>query len=195
MFVQTNEHLNMKSDQVISPRVFFSSGHLNGEDVVYESKRLSELAGLFADRAAAEEMDGNLPVYEVYSWVPVPQGTEGGLFFGLTNLHPGLVGSEYFMTKGHFHAIENRGEYYWCIQGEGILLLMDKQRETRAERMFPGTLHYIPGYTAHRVVNTGSRTLRFGACWPSDAGYNYDPIAADGFSVRVRKVGKVPVLG
>jgi hypothetical protein len=36
------------------------------------------------------------------------------------------------MTKGHFHAIENRAEYYWGIEGEGILLLMDKKRNTRA---------------------------------------------------------------
>jgi glucose-6-phosphate isomerase len=76
------------------------------------------------------------------------------------------------MTKGHFHAIENRAEYYWGIEGEGILLLIDKQRETKSEYMFPGSLHYIPKATAHRVVNTGNPISRFGACWPSDAGYN-----------------------
>lgn len=184
----------MKPDLIHFPRAFFNSAHLNGENVLHESKRLSELAGIFGDNMAFLQMDGSRLVYEVYSWAPVPQGTEGGLFFGLTHLFPGVVGDEYFMTKGHFHAIENRGEYYWCIQGEGLLLLMDKQRETRAERMFPGTLHYIPGFTAHRVVNTGSRVLRFGACWPSDAGYNYDPIVADGFSRRVKKIGNLPVL-
>jgi glucose-6-phosphate isomerase len=98
------------------------------------------------------------------------------------------------MTKGHFHAIENRAEYYWGIEGEGILLLMDKQGETKAEYMFPGSLHYIPGATAHRVVNTGNLILRFGACWPSDAGYNYDAIMKEGFSKRVKQINNKPTL-
>lgn len=71
---------------------------------------------------------------------------------------------------------------------------MDKDRITRAEIMKPGTLHYIPGYTAHRVVNTGNSILRFGACWPSDAGHNYATIGSEGFSKRVKQLENKPVL-
>ena len=98
------------------------------------------------------------------------------------------------MTKGHFHAKENRSEYYWGIEGAGLLLLMDKKRNTRAENMFPGSLHYIPGMTAHRVVNTGNCKLKFGACWPSDAGYNYETLFKEGFSKRVKRVNNKPLL-
>lgn len=95
------------------------------------------------------------------------------------------------MTKGHFHQTENRAEYYWGIEGKGMLLLMDKEGNTWAEEMVAGTLHYINGYTAHRVANTGDTTLVFGACWPSDAGHDYETIARHGFSKRLlNKAGK-----
>ena len=35
-----------------------------------------------------------------------------------------------------------------------MLILMDRERNTWAERMMPGSLHYIPGGVAHRVANT-----------------------------------------
>jgi glucose-6-phosphate isomerase len=180
--------------EIICPTSIFTNGQLIGTDVIHRVKTLKELSGIFEDQIAFENMEGDQPIYEVGSWLPVHEGTEGGLFFGLTLLYPGHVGDEYFMTKGHFHAIENRAEYYWGINGEGILLLMDKKRETRAEYMFPGSLHYIPGYTAHRVVNTGCSQLKFGACWPSDAGYIYDTIMNEGFSKRVKIIRGKPSL-
>lgn len=180
--------------EITNPLSIFINGQLSGSEVLHQVKTLGELEGIFEDHPAFQSMDGSQTAYEVDSWQPVQSGTEGGLFFGLTHLYPGRVGDEYFMTKGHFHAVENRTEYYWGIEGEGILLLMDKERNTRAEYMFPGSLHYIPGSTAHRVVNTGNRILKFGACWPSDAGYNYDLIIREGFSKRVKQVDGKPLL-
>lgn len=185
--------MKLKSE-IINPGTFFRNGQLAGTAVIHKVKTLKELNGIFEDQSAFENMEGDQPVYEVDSWFPVGEGSEGGLFFGLTLIYPGRVGDEYFMTKGHFHAIENRAEYYWGIEGEGILLLMDKKRETRAEYLTPGSLHYIPGYTAHRVVNIGYSQLKFGACWPSDAGYNYDIIMEEGFSKRVKIIGDKPSL-
>lgn len=176
------------------PNANFIGGQLSGEGVRRDCKRLADLEGVFEDTASFRQMDGNQVVYEVDSYMPVAGGTEGGLFFGLTHLYPGTVGEEYFMTRGHFHAVENRAEYYWGIEGEGVLLLMDKDRNTRVEQMRPGSLHYIPGFTAHRVVNTGSVILRFGACWPSDAGHNYETIAREGFSARIKRGTDQPVV-
>ncbi|NJL38771.1 MAG: cupin domain-containing protein [Leptolyngbyaceae cyanobacterium SM1_4_3] len=130
-------------------------------------------------------MDGETLAYSVQAYMPVAEGKSGGLFFGNSTVYPGKVGNEYFMTRGHFHALPDTGEYYWCISGEGALLLMDEQRATRAERMHPGSLHYIPGNIAHRVANTGKTPLVFNACWPSDAGHNYAEIARNGFSARL----------
>ena len=94
---------------------------------------------------AYEQMSPDTLLYEVTCHLPVEEGTPGGLYFGITRIYPGKVGDEYFMTKGHFHANMNRGEYYWGVEGEGRLIMMDQNRRVWSERMFPGSLHYIPG--------------------------------------------------
>ncbi|RYZ17310.1 MAG: glucose-6-phosphate isomerase, partial [Sphingobacteriales bacterium] len=133
-------------------------------------------------------------VYRVEACFPVAEGTEGGLFFGTSRIMAGQVGDEYFMTQGHFHQKPDRGEFYWGIQGEGVLLLMDADRNTRAEKVFPGSLHYIHAYIGHRLVNTGNTELTVGACWPSDAGHNYGEIREKGFSKGVFNRNGVPTL-
>ncbi|MFO0930358.1 MAG: glucose-6-phosphate isomerase family protein [Gemmataceae bacterium] len=155
-------------------------------------RTVGDLTGLFASEAARAALPADTPVYRVQTYGPVPEGTRGGLFYGVTFLQPGLVGDEYFMTRGHFHAAAEAAEFYWCVRGEGVLLLMDRQRRCRAERMRPGSLHYVPGHTAHRTVNTGAEVLCVGACWPADAGHDYAAIAALGFSARVLRVGGQP---
>jgi glucose-6-phosphate isomerase len=69
---------------------------------------------------------------------------------------------------------------------------MDDQGNVRGERMFPGSLHYIPGRTAHRVANTSDTSLSFGACWPSNAGHNYGTIEKNGFTARLKKLNGKP---
>jgi glucose-6-phosphate isomerase len=109
----------------------------------------------------------------------------GGLYFGVSHVYPGRVGYEYFMTKGHFHVRRDTAEYYWGISGHGILLFMDEKREVWAEEIISGSLHYIPGNTAHRLINSGDSELTVGACWPSDAGHDYATIVNAGFSAWV----------
>jgi glucose-6-phosphate isomerase len=75
-----------------------------------------------------------------------------------------------------------------------LLVLMDESRATRTDAMFPGSLHYITGGLAHRVVNTGDEPLLFGACWPSDAGHDYSSIKAKGFGARVLLRGGGPAV-
>ncbi len=166
----------------------FSDGSLAGHEVIQTTRKVSQLAGFFENEAALKQMDGETVIYQVQAYFPVAQGLEGGLFFGKTTLFPGKVGDEYFMTKGHFHEKIDRGEFYWGIKGHGVLLLMDENRKAWAEKMSPGSLHYIPGRVAHRTINTGKEPLHFGACWPSDAGYNYDEILENGFSARIKEV-------
>ena len=76
----------------------------------------------------------------------------------------------------------------------GALILMDESGKCWFEPMQPGSLHYIPGYIAHRLANTGDTPLRVGACWPSDAGHDYASIAEHGFTARLMNVGGVPTL-
>lgn len=139
-------------------------------------------------------MDPEQLVYRVQAFQPVPEGEPGGLFWGATFVQPGRVGAEYFMTKGHFHALRDRAEYYVTLQGEGALILMDEGRRTCFEPMLPGTVHYIPARIAHRVANIGGDVLAFSACWPSDAGHDYRTILDGGFSARLFCVDGRPQL-
>ena len=168
---------------------------LQGESLDRLSRRIQDLGDIFYDQRAFAALPKDKTVYEVVSAFPVPDGTEGGLFIGITYIHPGKVGDEYFMTKGHFHKIRNRAEIYICMEGEGMLILMNEDRtHTWAEKMEPGSIHYINGFTAHRTANTGSGILSFGACWPSDAGHDYDTISENGFSKILVDRGGIPTL-
>lgn len=161
------------------------TGALSGKSTGSAQKKLGEIMSIFADQQAAETMDPDTVVYEVSTHTEVPEGTPGGLFFGTSCIHPGKVGDEYFMTKGHFHSRRETAEYYCGISGEGVLLLLDEEGKCKAEAVEKGSLHYIGGRIAHRLVNTGEQDLVVGACWPSDAGHDYGTIAESGFPVRV----------
>jgi len=181
-------------NNILLPEAGFSGRQLAGSKINKATRKIGDLKTIFSDRAAYDLTSPDKIVYEVESYLPVDEGTTGGLFFGITFIHPGKVGDEYFMTKGHFHKIADRAEFYWGIEGEGMLILMDKHRKTWAEKMYPGSLHYINGFTAHRTANTGNTILSFGACWPSDAGHDYDSISQHGFSKILVQVNGQPVL-
>ncbi len=174
--------------------LLFVKDLLIGDHIERSRKTLADLKGIFHDQEAYNNMASNTLLYEVSCHFPVKEGTAGGLFFGITKIYPGKVGNEYFMTKGHFHANMNRGEYYWGIEGEGMLIMMDRSRKTWCEKVFPGSLHYIPGGVAHRVANIGNSVLAFAACWPSDAGHNYQEIANKGFAATLQCVNDQPQL-
>ena len=174
--------------------VNWADGALDVPGIRASEKILGELSAIFRDQQASRKMDPNTVVYRVWWWEPVPVGTEGGLLWGLTEIQPGCVGDEYYMTHGHRHAIANRAEFYGTTVGTGMLVMRDESGRSWAEPMKPGSLHYIPGGAAHRVVNTGDAPLRFVACWPSDAGYDYDLAGSKGFGARVVKRDGEPVF-
>jgi glucose-6-phosphate isomerase len=182
---------NIKEPEII---VNYLTGELRGDGLQSSIKLLSQLEGVFEDTGAFARINPETVVYKVQCQLKEKEGTEGGLFFGTSFVSPGCVGEEYFMTKGHFHLKKDRAEYYWCIEGEGMLILMDEERNCWAEKMYAGSLHYIPGNIAHRIANTGETILAVGACWPSDAGHDYDSITKNGFSARLKKIGGRPVL-
>lgn len=189
--IKNNKHLSILNAAF---KVDYSNGNISGKDVINPIKKLKDVSTIFEDTNAFSKLNGEEIIYEVQAILPVKEGLEGGLFYGKTIIHPGKVGDEYYMTKGHFHQKTDRAEFYWGIEGEGMLLLMDEDRNCWAEKMFPGSLHYIDGYIAHRTVNTGDTNLSFGACWPSDAGHNYQEIMDNGFSARLKEVEGEPQL-
>ncbi|OAQ40342.1 glucose-6-phosphate isomerase [Pedobacter psychrophilus] len=183
----------MTTHTALSSITFFSDD-LKGKEVINKVTSIGLLKDVFADEKSRAAIDQDKLVYEVQAYLPVQEGTLGGLYLGITKIHPGKVADEYFMTRGHFHELSDRAEYYWGIKGEGYLILMDRDRNTRMEKMTEGSLHYIQAHTAHRVVNTGNSILSFGACWPSDAGHDYKEIADHGFSARLMDQNGNPEL-
>jgi len=135
--------------------VNYFNGEIRGKEIINPIKKIKDLANIFEDANAFSKLDRENIIYEVQAILPVKEGMEGSLFYGKTIIHPGKVGDEYYMAKGHFHQKADRAEFYWGIEGEGMLLLMDKDRNCWAEKMYPGSLHYIDGFIAHRTINTG----------------------------------------
>jgi len=172
----------------------WADGALQVPGLKVSETKLSQLTGIFRDQQAWKRLDPETLVYRVWWWEPVPPGTEGGLFWGLTEIQPGRVGNEYFMTRGHWHVIRNRAEFYGTVAGAGKLVLMNRGGRTWSEDMSSGSLHYVAGEVAHRTVNTGDVPLRFIACWPSDAGHDYEVAGGRGFGVRIVEEQSAPVL-
>src|SRR3954462_544271 len=86
-------------------------------------RRASDMRGYYADDSALERLirERQDPThYEVFE-LPVPP-ERGHLMYCVSTLQPGLVGEEYFMTKGHYHSVVNTGEVYLCLRGEGYMV-------------------------------------------------------------------------
>ena len=170
------------------------TGFLSGKEIITSEKKLGHLKDVFQNEEHRSLMNQEEIIYKVQVYFPVNQGKEGGLFFGNSTIMPGKVENEFYMTRGHFHAKLDTAEYYWCIKGKGALILMNEQGKIWLEEMTPGSVHYIPGKIAHRVANTGDIPLTFNACWPSDAGHDYERIAQNGFGARLMDVDGTPTL-
>ena len=153
-------------------------------------KRLSDLAGLYSDRASFDRLiaDGDDPVvYEVIDY----RKPQSDLSFGTTIIWPGKVGQEYFMTRGHFHCRRECGEVYYTQSGRGILILETREGESRTIGMQPGSCAFIPPDWAHRSVNTGSEKLVFAWFCATDAGAAYASILERGMrKLVVDRYGK-----
>lgn len=149
-------------------------------------RTLSDMRGQYADTHAYEAMlrQGDLILYEVYEMRRPAQ--IGELSHGLSIVHPGKVGDEYFMTKGHFHAVVEAAEVYYCLRGEGMLLMETPEGDWAVEELRPGRVVYVPPRWAHRSINTGSyEDLITFFVYPSHAGHDYGTIERHGFRKRV----------
>ena len=169
------------------------SGAVTPETGRYQ-KRLSELKGIYQDQAAFAQAvkDGSDPIaYEVIDY----RKKESDLAFGTTIMYPGKVGSEYFMTRGHYHERPECGEAYYTQSGEGMLLLESRDGEVRSVEMKPGVCAFIPPDWAHRSINTGKEKLVFVWFCATDAGHDYGEILTRGMrKIVVERDGRTSVI-
>lgn len=156
-------------------------------------RRVSDMRGMYADAESEQRhAAGDDPVvYEVLQYdVPADNGQ---LVCCTTAIQPGVVGDEYYMTKGHFHAKRETGEVYLGLNGSGYLLMFVDGREAELE-LRPGTVAYVPPSWAHRTVNVGDEPFSFLAVYPADAGHDYATIEETGFPRRVLRSSSGPVV-
>lgn len=144
-------------------------------------RRLSQMAGMYADEAAqraAVEASDPL-IYEFYE-LGAPEH-DGDLAFGTSICYPGKVGREYYMTKGHFHTILDTAEVYYTLSGEGCMLTESPEGDVVLHTLAPGKALYVPKRYAHRSINTGSVPLVTFFVFRADAGHDYGTIETKGY--------------
>jgi glucose-6-phosphate isomerase, archaeal len=145
-------------------------------------RRLSALKGQCLDQAAYEALlaSGDPLIYEVYE-IKRPE-LAGEILMGISIVHPGKIGKEFNMTKGHFHTIINTAEMYYCMRGEGYMVMETPEGETSVEPLSPGVVLYVPPRWAHRSVCTSRQEdlVTFFA-YPGNAGHDYGTIEQLGF--------------
>jgi glucose-6-phosphate isomerase len=145
-------------------------------------RKLSDMRGQFVDPQAYERMlsEADLTLYEVYELQRPEQA--GEMWHGLSIVHPGRVGDEYFMTKGHFHTILDTAEVYYTLKGQGVMVMETPEGEWAVESLHPNRVLYVPPCWAHRSVNTGSEEdLVMFFVYPGNAGHDYGSIEKQGF--------------
>ncbi|MHB8278490.1 MAG: glucose-6-phosphate isomerase [Candidatus Humimicrobiaceae bacterium] len=159
-------------------------------------RKLSSMENQYMDEKAYDEMlaKDDCLLYEVYEKL-VPE-LEGELLQGMSIVHPGKVGNEYFMTKGHFHSILDTAEFYYCIKGNGYMMMENPEGEWAAEELLPNTVLYVPGRWAHRSINVKSdEDLITIFAYPANAGHDYATIETKGFrKLIVEKDGKPLII-
>lgn len=145
-------------------------------------RHLSDLEGQFLNQDAYNELlsSEDLLLYEVYE-IKRPE-IEGEILMGISIVHPGKVGNEFFMTKGHFHAVIDTAEMYYCLHGEGFMVMETPEGDTSVEPLSPGKVLYVPPRWAHRSVCTSrQQDLVTFFAYPGNAGHNYGTIEKKGF--------------
>jgi glucose-6-phosphate isomerase len=143
---------------------------------------LSNMDGQYLDQDAFQARldDEDSLLYEVYE-LKRPE-VAGEILHGISIIHPGKVGNEYHMTKGHFHTVLDTAEIYYTLKGKGYMVMETPEGDWSVEELTPGSVLYVPPRWAHRSVNVSSEEdLVMFFAYPGDAGHNYATIETQGF--------------
>jgi glucose-6-phosphate isomerase len=149
---------------------------------LHTRRTLKSMKGQYLDIAAYNKKlsKEDTLLYEVYE-LSRPE-VAGELIHGISIVHPGLVGNEYFMTKGHFHTVLDTAEIYYVLQGKGKMVLETLEGDWAIEELTSGKILYVPPKWAHRSVNTSlEQDLITLFAYPGNAGHDYGTIETQGF--------------
>ncbi|WP_274362036.1 glucose-6-phosphate isomerase family protein [Paenibacillus thermotolerans] len=140
-------------------------------------RKLSQMRDLFSDpKAVADLLEHDDPViYEVYE-LPHPNDASD-LLVNITVLYPGFVGGERYMTKGHFHRNPDTAEAVIGLEGEGELIVQQRDGVLQRLPVGPGRISYAGGGWGHRVINTGGQKLAFLSVSGANIEHDYETSA------------------
>ncbi len=158
-------------------------------------RTLSSMKGQYldSDTFAAELAENDRLLYEVYE-LQRPQ-VAGELLHGISIVHPGKVGDEYHMTKGHFHTVLETGEVYYCLKGHGFMVMETPEGDWAVEELSPGKVLYVLPRWAHRSVNAClDEDLITFFIYPGNAGHDYGTIEQQGFRKLVVERDGAPAI-
>lgn len=159
-------------------------------------RNLSKMAGQYLDQDAFEAQltEDDKLLYEVYE-LEVPEKS-GEILHGISIVHPGKIGNEFFMTKGHYHTVLETAEIYYTLSGSGYMIMETPEGDWAVEKLIPGSVLYVPPRWAHRSVNIGSNEdLVMFFAYPGNAGHNYASIETQGFRKLVLDInGKAEIV-
>ncbi len=180
-------------DTSLSNKLDLARGILEGGALT--RRHLSDVKEAFADQDACRLIlaRGDPLLYTVS--VVAPSCGDGQLHYALGMLMPGKVGSEYYMTKGHYHACRSAAEVYVGLRGQGMMLLQDESTgESRLLPLGARGIVYVPGHTAHRTINPGTEPLLYLGIYPANAGHDYAALARSNFSKVVAEQQGHPIM-
>lgn len=159
------------------------------------TRTLSAMQGQFLDQSAFQALLSveDQVLYEVFE-IKRPE-VAGELLHGISIVHPGKVGDEYFMTKGHFHTVLATAEVYFCLKGQGVMLMETPEGDWAVEPLCPNTVLYVPPRWAHRSVNTSpTEDLVTFFVYPGNAGHDYGSIEKQGYRKCILDRHGVPTV-
>lgn len=153
---------------------------LEGKSSRYE-KRVRDLRGVYADSLAFDEIASRQGSELAYMVDESRAGDQpGALTVGMSALFPLRVGAEYAMTRGHLHERADCAEFYYCVDGHGLLLMDDLIGNTSIAELRPGDGVHVPGGWVHRSVNVGSIPFVTLFAYDAHAGQDYELIRQAG---------------
>lgn len=158
-------------------------------------RKLSNMKGQYLDQQAyaAKLADKDEILYQVYE-IKRPE-IEGEILHGISIVHPGKVGDEYYMTKGHFHTVLETAEIYYTLKGKGYMVMETPEGAFAVEELQEGRVLYVPPRWAHRSVNVSDdEDLVMFFAYPGNAGHDYGTIETQGFRKLVLDRGMGPVI-
>jgi len=137
--------------------------------------------------------NGDSLLYQVYE-IKRPE-IEGEILHGISIVHPGKVGKEYFMTKGHFHTVLETAEIYYTLKGRGYMVMETPEGEWVVGELAAGRVLYVPPRWAHRSINVQEdEYLVIFFAYPGNSGHDYGTIESQGFRKLVLDKGNGPEI-